>query len=171
MQKYNHIANQHKIENESAYKKWIDSHTPEQIRLANNARHSLNKKEGRKGNRKLSLLEDPRIPKRAPPVWAFFCKERWSSGDFKGITAPEGSKRIWQEWKELSPSQRKVCVYCSLKKSSKLTQSSRMKISERLPCSGMSRNIRQFSVAIQSSSIGSERQPLDRFCKIGRAHV
>lgn len=107
LEKYNHIANQNKIENESAYKKWIDSHTPEQIRLANNARNSLNKKEGRKGGHKLTLLDDPRLPKNAPPVWAFFSKERWRSGDFKGISAMEGSKRIWQEWKELSPSQRK----------------------------------------------------------------
>lgn len=107
LEQYNHTANHNKMENEVAYKKWIDSHTPEEIRLANNARNLLKKKAKINGSAKFALLEDPRIPKRTATPYALFSAERWKSGDFKGIKIPDAAQLISKEWKELSPSQRK----------------------------------------------------------------
>lgn len=108
LEHYNHIAHQNKMENESEYKKWIDSHKPEEIRLANNARNLLKKKASpSKRTSKYQLLQDPRIPKQPRNAWTLFGKERWSSGDLKGMSVVEGTRLVIKEWKELSPSQRK----------------------------------------------------------------
>jgi hypothetical protein len=115
LQHYNHIANQNKVANESTYKKWINSHTPEEIRLANNARNLLKKHEVakgvlKKGSHKFTSLEDPRIPKRPIQAWTQFATTRWNSGDLKGIKVGDATRQILKEWKELSPSQRKVSI-------------------------------------------------------------
>jgi len=99
-----------------AYKKWIDSHTPEEIRLANNARKSL-KRMGVKGadakhSKKYPLLMDPRLPKRPSPAWTLFVTSRWQSGDFKGINITDATKQIMKEWRALPASERKVRISC-----------------------------------------------------------
>ncbi|KAG0649936.1 Non-histone chromosomal 6 [Hyphodiscus hymeniophilus] len=107
LEHYNHIANQNKEENQTAYKKFIESHKPEEIRLANNARHLLAKRDGKKASSRLPALRDPRIPKLPSKAGIFFGADRWNSGDLKGLKIPEASRLIWNEWKELSPSERK----------------------------------------------------------------
>ena len=130
-QHYNHIANQNKAEYEIEYKKFIDSHKPDEIRLANNARAQLAKKGRKNGSTKPSSLRDPRIPRQPRSAWVFFTKDRWSSGDLKGMKVPEAAPLISREWKDMSPTQRKVSHphFCILPK---LMLSSLTKISRQL---------------------------------------
>lgn len=113
-QHYNHIANQNKAINEKAHKGWINSHTPEQIRVANLARTSLKRKVAagapgiRKGMKGLSKIKDERQPKRPASAYIIFATERRASGDFKNISLPETAKLITQEWKALGPAETKV---------------------------------------------------------------
>jgi hypothetical protein len=53
-------------------------------------------------------IDDPRIPKRPLPAYILFVKERYTSGDFKGISPVEAAKILAQEYKALSESERKV---------------------------------------------------------------
>lgn len=105
VQSYNHIANQNKTANEIALKQWIESHTPEQIRIANNARLQLKTKDLR-GT--WQQIQDDRQPKQPRRALNFFTKERHASGDLKGISLSETGRLIAREWNALSASERKV---------------------------------------------------------------
>jgi hypothetical protein len=104
-QHYNHLANVNRDANGAAYKQWVESHTPEQIRVANNARLQLKLKDPIHTWRQ---IHDDRIPKRPSSPMLFFMKERHASGDFKGIGLAENSRLMSREWAALSPSERKV---------------------------------------------------------------
>jgi hypothetical protein len=104
---YNHIANQNKEKNEEAYRKWVEQHTPDQIRIANNARQALARKD-KAGSRKFSAINDTRLPKRPINARAAFTKERHASGDLHGIAFQDAAKRIHDEWNALSASEKKV---------------------------------------------------------------
>jgi hypothetical protein len=54
-------------------------------------------------------IDDPRIPKRPLSPYIIFVKERYASGDFKGIVAPEAVKILSQEYNALSQTEKKVC--------------------------------------------------------------
>ncbi|MCJ1223602.1 hypothetical protein MMC12_000245 [Toensbergia leucococca] len=95
---YNHIANQNKLLNQAAYREWIRSYTPNQIRLANIARLSLK----RKGAKPARKLQDDRQVKQNVPANFYFMKERRESGDFVGISITDTTRRLAIEWKELS---------------------------------------------------------------------
>jgi hypothetical protein len=105
IQSYNHIANQNKTANEIALKQWIESHTPEQIRIANNARLQLKTKNLR-GT--WHQIQDDRQPKQPRRALNFFTKERHASGDLKGISLAEAGRLVAREWNALSASERKV---------------------------------------------------------------
>ncbi|KAE9986606.1 hypothetical protein EG328_005215 [Venturia inaequalis] len=123
LEHYNHIANQNRAINEKAYKGWINSHTPEQIRVANLARTSLKRKVAagapgiRKGMKGLSKIKDERQPKRPASAYIIFATERRASGDFKNISLPETAKLITQEWKALGPAETKK--YADLQEANK----------------------------------------------------
>jgi hypothetical protein len=108
-----------KAENEAAYKRWVDSHTPDQIRLANTARLALKRKGkktptgGKRSGRGLSPIKDERQVKRPDSGYLKFSADRRASGDFKHITLPESTKLITQEWKELDAGDKKVCLLIS----------------------------------------------------------
>jgi hypothetical protein len=104
-QQYNHVANQNKAANAIAYKQWVESHTPEQIRLANNARTQLRTKDPL---HTWKPIHDDRRPKRPSTPMVFFAKERYASGDLKGIPLGDNSRLVSREWAALSPSDRKV---------------------------------------------------------------
>ena len=96
------------------YKAWVESHTPDQIRIANNARNLLRRKlAGKlKGNAKpghTQLIVDERQVKRPQTAWSFFFAERQASSDFKSIAIAERAKLIAGEWKALSADEKKVC--------------------------------------------------------------
>ena len=77
---------------------------PEVIRKANNARHLLR----RRGEGRWTLLQDDRTVKSTRNGYIFFCSERRASGDFAGIRAADSTKRMAEEWKELSPEEKQV---------------------------------------------------------------
>ncbi|TVY13865.1 Non-histone chromosomal protein 6 [Lachnellula arida] len=101
----NQKASENKAINDIAFKKWVETHTPEQIRDANNARSALKRKLGK--HYAYPLITDSRIPKRALSPYMFFIKDRFASGDFKGISVVEASRLIAAEWKSLPAGQRK----------------------------------------------------------------
>jgi hypothetical protein len=100
----NQKANQNKHDNEVAYKAFIQSFTPTQIRLANNARRLLKKKT----QKAWPLLVDERQPARPNSVFVYFMKSRHASGDMKGIPVAEALPLIAKEYQALSPSEKKV---------------------------------------------------------------
>lgn len=53
-------------------------------------------------------IDDPRIPKRPLSSYILFVKERYNSGDFKGINSVEAARILAQEFKGLSDSEKKV---------------------------------------------------------------
>ena len=105
VQHYNHLAVQETERKAAERKAFIESHTVEQIRDANNARARLNRKGVYKS--KLAKLKDPREPISIGP-YALFTRERWASGDMKGIEVVQAAKLIGQEWRALSADEKSV---------------------------------------------------------------
>ena len=104
---YNHAANQNKAANDIQYRQWIESHPVDVIHKANLARQQLRRKAS-KHPMKWPKLNDDREVKGRTTAFIFFCKERRASGDFRGISVKDATKRIGQEWKESSAEQKKV---------------------------------------------------------------
>ena len=104
MKHYNHIANQNKAANVIQLRQWIESHPPDVIRKANNARKLLRSR----GVRGWHVLHDDRKVKGVRTAYLHFVMDRRASGDFAGIPLLEGTKRIAQEWKELSADEKQV---------------------------------------------------------------
>ncbi|KAF1989244.1 hypothetical protein K402DRAFT_390824 [Aulographum hederae CBS 113979] len=103
----NHTAASAKAANIAAYEKWVLSFTPEQIRLANNARRRLRTKlpktksgEKRSG-RGLSPIRDPRQVKRPQNAYLMFVQERYQTDDFKGIAFADAAKLLREEFGKL----------------------------------------------------------------------
>jgi len=109
LQSYNHTANQNKAANETAYREWTESHTPEKIRIANNARRLLKRKTGKTNS--WPLISDARQPKRPLTPYLLFSLGRHSSGDFKGIDLKDAVGMLAKEWAALPASERKVGVF------------------------------------------------------------
>ncbi|RMZ79117.1 hypothetical protein DV738_g3455, partial [Chaetothyriales sp. CBS 135597] len=108
-ERLNRIAGENKAQNEAAYKEWVQSHTPLQIKQANHARDLL-RQEARKLNKKTSFprIKDERLPKLPQNQFSLFLQERFQSGDLKGQSIAEAGKRVAQEWKDLSPTEKKA---------------------------------------------------------------
>ncbi|KAF2204878.1 hypothetical protein GQ43DRAFT_387082 [Delitschia confertaspora ATCC 74209] len=109
---YNHLANKNKAAAAARYQRWVLSHTPEKIRIANLARAQLKRK--LKGTYKTRLnpphtskIQDDRQVKRPMTPWALFMTERLRSGDFKDISQKEAFGLISNEWKALSAAEKK----------------------------------------------------------------
>ncbi|KAI0972538.1 hypothetical protein F4678DRAFT_428389 [Xylaria arbuscula] len=102
-------AQQTKATDEVNYKAWIESHTPQEIYDANNARKSLKKKYNvPKGT--VKILRDERVPKRPATAYSLFTKARWASGDYSSAGPAfirDTAQSIAQEWKNLTPAERK----------------------------------------------------------------
>ncbi|XP_014554617.1 hypothetical protein COCVIDRAFT_39489 [Bipolaris victoriae FI3] len=109
LEHYNHLANEQSAARKAEFDKWIQSHTPEQIRIANLARAQLRRRFAgkQKGNPAYTAkLHDPRRVKAALNPYALFFRARHASGDFKGISAVDASKLIGAEWKALNESEK-----------------------------------------------------------------
>lgn len=63
---------------------WVKSQNPQEVYKANRARKHLKRLGG-----KVTMLKDPRIPKRPVPVTAAFLRDQWNAGTF---TNPDGTK-------------------------------------------------------------------------------
>lgn len=115
-QHYNHLASQETEAARAEYKRWVESHSPEQIKQANRARNQLNKKfppkpaDGKhQRHAKFSQIQDERQPKQPMGSYILFAKNRQESGDFKNIAIPERAKLIGQEWRALTLAEKQVC--------------------------------------------------------------
>src|SRR5690242_15247223 len=95
-QHYNHLANEQTAAKRAEYQAWVRSYTPDQIRIANNARALLRKKLGRSAKTNSwpahthKIHDDRQVSKASTPYLLFF-QERWASGDFKGIKAGDAA--------------------------------------------------------------------------------
>lgn len=101
---YNHLANQNKASNETAYRQWIESHTPAIIHEANLARQHL-----KRLGVSVPQLQDHRQVKGPRGSYNYFHQSRTQSGDLRGLKVPEAAKLIGREWRGLSASEKKVC--------------------------------------------------------------
>jgi len=107
----NHRANENIAHNRLAYKRWVETHTPDQIRQANSARVSLRRKQKQangKSTKGLRKIHDARIVSGRKSAYNTFTKDRWASGDLKGIAIIEAARLLSREWKALTPAERKV---------------------------------------------------------------
>ncbi|KAM0332361.1 hypothetical protein ACHAQA_002638 [Verticillium albo-atrum] len=102
------LAEKNKLANNAAYKAWVESHTPQEIHAANNARNALRRKLNKgKGTTHRFAIRDERLPKRATTAYNLFFKARWASGEFSG-SVPESTRRIADEYKQLSSVEQQV---------------------------------------------------------------
>ncbi|OBT75240.1 hypothetical protein VF21_05659 [Pseudogymnoascus sp. 05NY08] len=104
---YNQKANANKAANDASYEAWLASLSPQQIYDSNHAQQRL-KQLGLIKQGKHLKIDDPRIPKRPLPAYIHFVKERYTSGDFKGLSPVEAAKILAQEYKALSESEKKL---------------------------------------------------------------
>ncbi|EXJ85243.1 hypothetical protein A1O3_05918 [Capronia epimyces CBS 606.96] len=108
-EQYNHQANLNKEKNIEAYKKWVQTFTPLEIKNANSARKQLAKKAKEAGKKtKFQSIKDDRTVKAPQNGYSFFFTDRHLSGDLKGLPVAESGKLVGREWKALSPSEKKA---------------------------------------------------------------
>lgn len=93
---------ENKATNAANYKKWVESHTVEDIHKANLARNRLT----RVYNVKTRKITDDRFPKRPVTAFAHFVKAGMSSHS-GGKTMPEAVKDMSAVWKSLSAADKK----------------------------------------------------------------
>jgi hypothetical protein len=107
------LANEATAAKKVAYKAWIESHTPDEIRAANRARAALRRRHKQNSGKgypsHTSKIHDERAVKRTLSPYMQFSMDRRASGDFKAIGLGDSSKLIGQEWKALSEAEKQVC--------------------------------------------------------------
>ncbi|KAF2145711.1 uncharacterized protein K452DRAFT_295298 [Aplosporella prunicola CBS 121167] len=105
LEQLNHRANESRAANAAAYKKWLESYTPAEIRQANQARASLRRKTD--GKYRPGNIKDDRLVKGSKSAYVIFCESRWKSGDLANISVIEAAKLMGQEWKKLGAAEKK----------------------------------------------------------------
>ncbi|KAK7952219.1 uncharacterized protein PG986_007947 [Apiospora aurea] len=93
---------ENKLQNAAAYKAWVESHTPEQIAEAQNARNALRRKFDYPKANGSHKIRDDRQPKAPRSAWVYFFRARHGSGEFTSLSPTETLKEVAQEWKNLS---------------------------------------------------------------------
>jgi hypothetical protein len=112
-QPLNHTASQNKAKNVAAQKKWVQSFEPLRIKQANHARDLLRQEAKKAGKKTLyTHIKDDRLVKMPATQYSLFLKDRYDSGDMKGMTVNEASKLIAREWKDLNAAEKKVWLLC-----------------------------------------------------------
>ncbi|KAJ9627924.1 hypothetical protein H2203_003143 [Taxawa tesnikishii (nom. ined.)] len=108
LEHYNHLANAKTRQREEAISAWLDSLSPEEIRVANNARKQLRvilSKQKKKVTMWRPLRSD-RLVKRPIPAYTFFLLDRYASGDLRHIASVDAAKLVSQEWRALTASEK-----------------------------------------------------------------
>ncbi|RKF62051.1 putative hmg box protein [Golovinomyces cichoracearum] len=105
LQVYQKQSENNRAANAKSLKEWVYKHSPDQIRLANNARRQLSRLYP--NTNQWRQIQDDRQPKR--PVTPLLCyiKERYSTGEYAGRNLLEISKKLTSEFKALTPNDRK----------------------------------------------------------------
>lgn len=104
--------------NAREHRAWLQKHSPDEVRVANNARTQLSRiasqpvPAGRKHQltRAYHRLRDERVSKRPQTPYSIFFNERLASGDFQGVKMSDAAKEAGTEWKALSEAEKKVCA-------------------------------------------------------------
>ncbi|KAI4946012.1 hypothetical protein J4E91_007454 [Alternaria rosae] len=107
---YNHLAIEKNAARKAEYEAWIKTYTPDQIRIANNARAQLRRiyaSEKKKTPAHTAKLVDDRHVKVPPSSFGAFVRDRFATGELKGINPPEAMKLISEEWKSLGAAEKK----------------------------------------------------------------
>ncbi|KAF2771671.1 hypothetical protein EJ03DRAFT_372631 [Teratosphaeria nubilosa] len=106
IERYNHLAHTAREESQVAFKKWVESHTPDEIAEANRARKALRRKaevQRKKGHKIVWVeIEDERAVKGPMTPYAAFNANRQKSPDFNNISFVDRSRLVAQEWKAMS---------------------------------------------------------------------
>ncbi|KAF7536614.1 hypothetical protein G7Z17_g13015 [Cylindrodendrum hubeiense] len=89
--------------NEEKYKAWVETHSPERIYLANQARRRL----ARKTDKNVRTIRDERLPKSAGGAYNAFIKSRFASGGSTGGSLVDTVKALGQEWNALSDAEKR----------------------------------------------------------------
>lgn len=127
-QHYNHMANQKREADLAAHRKWVLSHTAEEIHAANTARQQLRRvsektKKPAGWRAKWAKIADPREVKRPSSAYLIFSTARNVSGDMHKIAFGDRAKLIASEWKALTAEEKMVCLrIASLNKGRWLTR-------------------------------------------------
>ncbi|MCJ1262798.1 hypothetical protein MMC22_002668 [Lobaria immixta] len=100
---YNRIVLREKAATEAAYRQWLESYTPDQIRLANNARVSLRKK----GMKKYPKLADERQVKKPLAPHIYFIKDRQATAAYAAIKPLEKMALLCKEWSAAPAAEKK----------------------------------------------------------------
>ncbi|KAJ5794199.1 High mobility group superfamily [Penicillium paradoxum] len=95
-------AEKNRAANTAAYKAWIQSHTPLQIKEANAARRFLS----RLVKKDYRNITDDRLVKAPSSRYALYLKERLSSGEYQAQTQKEAFGAIAKTWNELAESEK-----------------------------------------------------------------
>ncbi|PNS16204.1 High mobility group protein B3 [Sphaceloma murrayae] len=103
---YERRGQESRAESEREYKRWVESHTPEEIRLANVARIALRRALKTKNTTKWSAIKDERDVKKPAPPFLRFCAERKLSGQHPG-SMTEQAAESGKVWKALSDDEKK----------------------------------------------------------------
>lgn len=103
-------AESNKALNQAAYDAWVQSHTPLQIKEANQARTKLRRlaKESNGTVKSPPKIVDPRQVKKPSNAMMFFNSEQRATGDFKGMSLTEGSKELFKQFSQLSEHEKQV---------------------------------------------------------------
>lgn len=111
LQALNHTANENRRKNDIAHKSWVEKHSPLEIKQANLARNQLRRHAKKVGSKRTyPHIKDDRLVKAPANQYSLFLKDRYDSGDMKGMTIAEVGKLVGREWKSLSASEKKVSL-------------------------------------------------------------
>ena len=105
----NHTANENRAKNVAAYKRWLSTYTPKQVKEANNARNQL-RKEAKAAGKKTTYphIKDDRLVKQPRNAYSYFLSARVASGDMKNMKITEIGGLVAREWKALNGPEKKV---------------------------------------------------------------
>lgn len=93
------------------FKRWVESHSIEEIKIANSARRALRKRTDHKLAKTATRnIEDERLPKKGLTAYLAFSSARQHSGDFKNIALTDRAKLIAEEWKALDAEEKEVSL-------------------------------------------------------------
>ena len=94
-----------------------------QIKAANHARDQLRRQAKKTGVKSRYFhIQDDRLVKQPSNAYSLFLKDRFDSGDMKGMALAEISKLIAREWKGLNTSEKKVSQATTFSRTNRTNQ-------------------------------------------------
>lgn len=104
LEELSNIAQANKVTNHAAYEEWVKTHSPLQIKNANDARRNLRRRLNR--HRKFSAIRDERQVKGTRSAYVIFCTEQRATGNFDHLKGGAVFTRIAEDWRKLGENER-----------------------------------------------------------------